>query len=155
MSHPAGYVARSGTASRVGVFVLGLVFVASTGALGALLGGAYVRFLMTPAADGWTGIARGLGGLMTGGLIAIVIAIFLVVPLARRGTRAVALAAAVAASTAAVLILVLYLARPNRPDQGSILISAIDDTALGECLGAAWLASSLSATPDSHILDAT
>ncbi len=126
MSRPAGNVARSGAASRVGVFVLGLVFVVSTGALGALLGGAFVRFLMTSAADGWTGIARGLGGLMTGGLIAIVAAIFLVMPLASRGLRTLAVAAAVAASAAALIALVLYLARPHRPDLGS----AVDASSL-------------------------
>ncbi len=124
MSRPAGNVTRSGPASRAGVFILGLVFVACTGALGALLGGASVRFLMPRAPDGWTGIAQGLGGLMTGGLIAIVVAIFLVVPLARRGTRALAVAVAATASAVAVLVLVLYLTRPSRPDQGTAVGSS-------------------------------
>lgn len=103
-------------ASRVATVALGLIFVVATGALGALLGGAYVRFLIPPAADGWTGIARGLGGLMTGGLLAIVIATFLVVPLARRGARALASSAAAAATGAALLLLALYLTSPPRPE---------------------------------------
>ncbi len=111
-----------GAASRVGTIVLGLIFVACSGAFGALLGGAYVRFLVPRAVDGWTGIAQGLGGLMTGGLVAVVVALLLAVPLARRGTRALALAAAAAAGAAAVLVMVLYLARPQRASQ----VSAVD-----------------------------
>ncbi len=113
MSRPSERV----TASRVGAAVLGLIFVALTGVLGALLGGAYVRFLMPRAVDGWTGIAEALGGLMTGGLIGIVIALFLAVPLARRGARALAIAAAASAAAAGLLLLTLYLARPQRSDQ--------------------------------------
>ncbi len=106
-------------ASRIGTTVLGLIFLATTAVLGALLGGAYVRFLMPRAVDGWAGIAQALGGLMTGGLIAIVIAAFLVVPLARRGTRALAVAALVVTCGAALIALVLYLARPERTSQGA------------------------------------
>ena len=125
MSHPpSGGPATGGTASRIGILVLGFIFVACSGVFGALLGGTYVRFLMPRAADGWTGIARGLGGLMTGGLIAVVVGIFLAVPLARRGMRALALATAATVSATAVLALVLYLARPHRPDQGSAVDSS-------------------------------
>ena len=120
MSSPTGGAKVHSTASRIGTIVLGLIFIATTGTLGALLGGVFVRFFMPRAPDGWTGIARGLGGLMTGGLIAVVIAAFLVVPLARRGTRALALSAAVATSLAALLFLVLYLARPQPSNTGAI-----------------------------------
>lgn len=114
--------------------VLGLIFVVCSGALGALLGGAYVRFFMPPAADGWTGIAQGLGGLMTGGVIAIVAASFLAVPLARRGTRALAIGAATSLGAAGLVFLALYLARPNRANQ---------DARTGDD-GVAWVAAHLS-----------
>ena len=104
-------------AGRVETIALGLIFVVANGALGALLGGAYVRFLMPPAVDGWTGIGNGLGGLMTGGLLAIVLAGFLVAPLTRRGARTLALATAAASSAAALLLFVLYLTSPQRPQQ--------------------------------------
>ncbi len=117
MSLSQDNVAPGPPAGRVGTVVLGLIFLVTMGALGALLGGAYVRFLMPRAADGWTGIAQALGALISGGLIAVVIAGLLVVPLARRGARALALGAAVAASAAALLLLALYLSRPKRTNQ--------------------------------------
>ncbi len=111
--------AARGAGNRLETVALGLVFVVCTSVFGAMLGGTFVRFLMPPAADGWTGIARSLGGLMTGGLVALVVAAFLAVPLARRGTRALAIGTAAAVSAAALIALVIYLARPHRPNQGS------------------------------------
>lgn len=100
--------------------VLGVAWVLSTMAAGGLLGGAYVRFLMPRAPDGWTGIARGLGGLMVGGGIGLVLALVLLPMLARRGRRATAVALAASLLVGVIVLLILRAAAGPRRDVGTL-----------------------------------
>ena len=118
----------------VGTTVLGVCFVLTTMAAGAMCGGAFVRFFMPRAADGWTGIARGLGGLMSGAAVGLVLALVVLPALVRRGPRITALAAGAAALLALAVFLVIYLASGPRRGQrdgafvepgGSVVISGL------------------------------
>lgn len=80
--------------------------------LGAVAGGLVAGRLMTPAPDGWTGIAQALGGLLVGalagGLLAGAAAFVL-------SARALWLGAAAAFVGALALLGVAWLTRPHRP----------------------------------------
>jgi hypothetical protein len=97
------------------VFLLAALFLLASTAFGGLLGGLYVRFVLPRAADGWTGIAQALGGLMIGGALGLVAALVVLAPLVRRGPSALAKSIGWVAAGVAAVVVVLVLARPERP----------------------------------------
>lgn len=94
--------------------LLAAIFVLVAIPFGAMLGVAYVRFAMPPAADGWTGIAQGLGGLMVGGAAGLIVSLLLLVPLLRRGAKTMAAAVGLTVAGTGAVVLLLFLTQPQR-----------------------------------------
>ena len=92
-----------------------VLFLILSVAAGALLGGVFVRLFVPRANNGWDGMAQVLGGLMVGGLIAVVVAAALLVPLFRRGRKALLWACV---STLAVGLLAFGSLMLLRPEKG-------------------------------------
>ncbi len=102
------------TGKSRGIFtgLAAIVWVGATAVLGALCGGVWIKHAMLHAPDGWTGIANALGALMVGGVVGLVVALVMLIPLAARSAQAIMTATGIVALGSVLVFLYLWVTRP-------------------------------------------
>ena len=94
--------------------LLSLLFLIVSTALGALLGGVFLKLFVEPASNGWDGIAQALGALMLGGLVGIALSAVALVPLLRRGRPALLRTVGIVTGLTLMIFGTLWILAPRR-----------------------------------------
>lgn len=110
----------TGKTSDLLSLALGALFLLTSLLSGVLLGGAFIALFAPKKSNGWDGIAQALGGLMVGGLLAVVVATVLLFPLLRRGRKALLWATLAAVGLSLLTILSLRLLRPPKMETAAV-----------------------------------
>lgn len=94
--------------------LLCLLLLVASAALGALLGGIFLKLFVEPTSNGWDGIAQALGALMLGALVGVTAAACALVPLLQRGRQALLRSVGIVVGLALLIFGTLWILASRR-----------------------------------------